>query len=89
MMWLANVRTSGWRIESNSSLAPPPLRTFALSRLLLSRVFVPSPVVCFCLGRGGEQLRRLAVEIEVKHGRLALGAVVCAMAQQGILTVAA
>eukprot|EP00752_Nemacystus_decipiens_P003421 g3165.t1 len=37
----------------------------------------------------GNELRRLAVEIEVKHGRLALGAVVCAMAQQGIFTVAA
>ncbi|CAM9735368.1 unnamed protein product [Ectocarpus fasciculatus] len=37
------------------------------------------------LGSGNE-LRRLAVEMEVKHGRMALGAVVCAMAQQGILT---
>ncbi|CAM9678072.1 unnamed protein product [Scytosiphon promiscuus] len=35
------------------------------------------------------EIRRLAIEIEVKHGRMALGAVVCAMAQQGILTVAA
>ncbi|CAM9669190.1 unnamed protein product [Ectocarpus sp. 12 AP-2014] len=38
-----------------------------------------------CLGSGNE-LRRLAVEMEVKHGRMALGAVVCAMAQQGLLT---
>ncbi|CAN0452554.1 unnamed protein product [Ectocarpus sp. 8 AP-2014] len=37
------------------------------------------------LGSGNE-LRRLAVEMEVKHGRMALGAVVCAMAQQGLLT---
>eukprot|EP00903_Cladosiphon_okamuranus_P018669 g17183.t1 len=37
----------------------------------------------------GNELRRLAVEIEVKHGRLALGAVVCAMAQQGLLTAVA
>lgn len=56
---------------------------------------LPSLGHCFCPLRcrvvflRGEQLRRLAVEIEVKHGRLALGAVVCAMAQQGILTVAA
>ncbi|CAM9522950.1 unnamed protein product [Ectocarpus sp. 6 AP-2014] len=34
----------------------------------------------------GHELRRLAVEMEVKHGRMALGAVVCAMAQQGLLT---
>ncbi|CAM9703964.1 unnamed protein product [Pylaiella littoralis] len=37
----------------------------------------------------GNEIRRLAVEMEVKHGRLALGAVVCAMAQQGILTTVA
>lgn len=36
-----------------------------------------------------EQIRRLAVEMEVKHGRLALGAVVAALAQQGILTTVA
>lgn len=36
-----------------------------------------------------EQMRRLALEIEVKHGRMALGAVVCAMAQQGLVTVGA
>ncbi|CAM9308230.1 unnamed protein product [Laminaria digitata] len=37
----------------------------------------------------GDEMRRLAVEMEVKHGRLALGAVVCAMAQQGLATVGA
>ncbi|CAM9195783.1 unnamed protein product [Sphacelaria rigidula] len=37
----------------------------------------------------GDEMRKLAVEMEVKHGRMALGAVVCAMAQQGLMTVGA
>lgn len=35
------------------------------------------------------QLRKLAVDMEVRHGRAALGAVVCAMAQQGFITIGA
>ena len=34
-----------------------------------------------------EQMRKLAVDMEVKHGRVALGAVVCAMAQHGLVSV--
>lgn len=37
----------------------------------------------------GDEIRKLAVEMEVKHGRMALGAVVCAMAQQGLVAVGA
>ncbi|CAN0314819.1 unnamed protein product [Ascophyllum nodosum] len=35
----------------------------------------------------GEEMRKLAVDMEVKHGRVALGAVVCAMAQHGLVSV--
>lgn len=34
-----------------------------------------------------EQMRKLAVDMEVRHGRVALGAVVCAMAQQGLVSI--
>ncbi len=70
-----------WRVSvaasSSCHLFPLP-QPSALSNFCIFFFF-------FCL----VQIRRLAVEMEVKHGRLALGAVVCAMAQQGMLTVAA
>ena len=73
-------RESAWYMQRKLTL---PLSRAPVPRL--RRVRLALCVFFFV----DEQLRRLAVEIEVKHGRLALGAVVCAMAQQGILTVAA
>lgn len=71
-------------LGANSLGSPaPPSTSVSADR---SRACICFPLLFLPLG---EQLRRLAVEIEVRHGRLALGAVVCAMARQGLLGVAA